>query len=85
MLAHALDRKLETSLDSLHSLREAVRAYAKHQKERGESLDTVMRGVSTVLMAIEDDRSRESASSSNRDPELARQLRAWCGEDFNAK
>ena len=85
MLAQALDRSLDTSLESLLSLREAVRSYTKHQKRKGESLDSVMRGVSSVLMEIEDDRSRESPSSANRDPQLARQLRAWCGEDFNAK
>lgn len=85
MLAQALDRSLDTSLDSLHALRKAVRIYTRNQKRRGETLDSVMRGVSSVLMEIEDDRTNGTPDSMNRDPDLARQLRAWCGHDYNEK
>lgn len=84
MLDAALDRSITTSLESLESLRAAVRTYALHQRNRGVSLDSVMRAVSSALMEAEDDRGRERHSSSIRDPSLARQLRAWCSEDYLA-
>lgn len=82
MLEEALDRSVETSLHSLASLRKAIRTYAHHQKRRGVTLDSVMRAVSNVLMELEDDRATELKPVRARDPELARQLRAWCGEDY---
>ena len=83
MLEAALDRSVSTSLDSFESLRTAVRAYARNQRNRGIPLDSVMRAVAAALMEIEDDRSREQGSHSVRDPNLARQLRAWCSEDYS--
>jgi len=83
MLEEALDRSVETSLHSLAALRKAIRTYAHHQKSRGVTLDSVMRAVSNVLMELEDDRALELNPVRARDPELARQLRAWCGEDYS--
>lgn len=84
MLEAALDRSVATSLDSFSTLRTAVRTYARHQRDRGIPLDSVMRAVSAALMEIEDDRGRGSDSGSVRDPNLARQLRAWCSDDYSA-
>lgn len=83
MLEAALDRSVATSLDSFSSLRTAVRTYARHQRDRGIPLDSVMRAVSAALMEIEDDRGT-AESESVRDPNLARQLRAWCSDDYSA-
>ena len=82
MLDAALDRSITTSLESLDSLRSAVRKYARQQRNRGVSLDSVMRAVASALMEAEDDRGRDMHASSIRDPNLARQLRAWCSEDY---
>ncbi len=83
VLALALDRAVGSSLDSLHTLRNSVRSYTAHQKARGVPLDGVMRAVSAVLMNVEDERSVEPGTEGRRDPELARQLRAWCSEDYS--
>lgn len=83
MLEEALDRSVKTSLASLESLRQAVRGYTRHQKTRGMTLDSVMRAVSGVLMEIEDDRATDLNPVPLRDPDLARQLRAWCSEDYS--
>ena len=82
-LAQALDRALGTSLDSLHQLRQSVRTYTGHQKSRGIPLDGVMMALSAVLMEVEDERRRGAELEGPRDPELARQLRAWCSEDYS--
>ena len=82
MLEEALDRSLETSLDSLAALRHSVRVYTQHQKSRGMTLDSVMRAISTSLMDVEDERRTELTPVPVRDPALARQLRAWCSEDY---
>jgi hypothetical protein len=82
LLANALDRSIDTSLTSLDELRIAVGNYTRHQKNRGMSLDSIMRALSTVLMQMEDDRVIEDQAPL-RDPKLARQLRAWCSEDFS--
>ena len=84
VLAHALDRAVGSSLESLSVLRTSVRSYTNHQKARGVPLDAVMRALSTVLMEVEDDRTSEGAVDFLRDPELARQIRAWCSEDYRA-
>ena len=81
-LAAALDRAVGTSLDSLHRLRQAVREYAQRQKNRGVPLDSVMRALSSVLMEAEDEKDGNGFADGARDPELARQIRAWCGEDY---
>lgn len=82
-LAAALDRALGTSLDSLHTLRRTVREYARRQKQRGVPLDSVMLALSSVLMEAEDDRQDgDGLADGARDPELARQIRAWCSEDY---
>jgi len=85
VLAQALDRALGTSLDSLHSLRQAVRSYTAHQKARGIPLDRVMVALSGVLMEAEDERVNGADTGGPRDPELARQLRAWCSEDYSRR
>ena len=82
VLAHALDRAIGSSLESLLVLRKCVQGYTSHQKARGVSLDSIMLALSSVLMEVEDERSREAAADVVRDPELARQLRAWCSSDY---
>jgi len=82
VLALALDRAVGSSLDSLLVLRKSVKGYATHQKARGVPLDDIMRALSTVLMEAEDERSANPDGNGQRDPELARQLRAWCSEDY---
>ena len=82
-LAEALDRAVGTSLQSLNVLRQSVREYARRQKNRGVPLDSVMRALSSVLMEAEDERKDgDGFADGARDPELARQIRAWCGEDY---
>ena len=81
LLGQALDRSVATSLASLESLREAVRAYTRNEKKRGIPLDGVMRRISAALMEMEDERSSGEVMSP-RDPKLARQLRAWCSEHY---
>ncbi|MEO8578458.1 MAG: hypothetical protein ABI556_17230 [Gemmatimonadales bacterium] len=82
VLAVALDRAVGSSLESLIVLRKSVKSYTAHQKSRGVELDHVMQALGTVLMETEDDRSRDSMIDVVRDPELARQLRAWCSADY---
>ena len=82
MLEQALDRSVETSLHSLTSLRKAIRDYTRQQRSRGMTLDGIMRAVSGALMEVEDDRGTKAEPAEMRDPELARQLRAWCSEDY---
>lgn len=81
LLAAALDRSVETSLTSLDLLREEVRSYTRRQKNRGMPLDSVMRAIATLLIEAEDDRALTNVTPT-RDPKLARQLRAWCSEDY---
>jgi hypothetical protein len=82
VLALALDRAVGSSLDSLLVLRTSVKGYATHQKARGVPLDDIMRALSTVLMEVEDERSADPDGNGHRDPELARQIRAWCSDDY---
>jgi len=81
-LAQALDRAVGTSLNSLDLLREAIRSYAMNQRARGVPLDHVMVAVGGVLMDAEDERIGKPGLSVSRDPDLARQLRAWCSEYY---
>lgn len=80
-LARALDRAAGSSLESFDTLRRSVRGYTSHQKARGVPLDGVMRALSAALMEVEDDRA-QTETNKLRDPELARQLRAWCSQDY---
>lgn len=88
VMSRALDRAVGTSLTSLHQLRQAVREYTLRQRQRGVPLDNIMLALSGVLMEVEDDRLDGDGNDAHgngdgaRDPELARQVRAWCGEDF---
>lgn len=84
VLSHALDRAAGSSLESLSLLRTSVRRYTTHQKARGVPLDGIMRSLSSALMQVEDERTSEGAADFLRDPELARQIRAWCSEDYIA-
>jgi hypothetical protein len=81
-LTHALDRALGTSLESLTVLRLAVRNYTQHQKNRGVTLDRVMVALGTALTDSEDEKG-DGTLPEVRDPELARQLRAWCSDDYS--
>ena len=84
-LAQALDRTVGTSMDSLQALRIAVRNYTVDQKAHGVALDRVMLALSSVLMQVEDERMWSPDEKGARDPELARQLRAWCSEEYALK
>jgi len=81
-LADALDRSLETSLGSMISLREAVRAYAIHSRRRGVPLDSVIRSAARMLSEAEEDRVTNVIPSPARDSELAKQLRQWCKDGY---
>ena len=83
LVASALDRSVETSLNSLHSLRDAVQAYTRNEKHKGASLDGVMRAIASLLIEAEDDRGSTNEPPT-RDPKLARQLRAWCSEHYTS-
>jgi hypothetical protein len=83
-VANALDRALGTSLDSLTALHHAVVNYTQHQKKRGVPLDRVMVALSTELSECEDEKSGIDLPSV-RDPELARQLRAWCSAAYSLR
>lgn len=82
VLSLALDRAVGSSLDSLLVLRKSVNGYTAHQKARAVPLDDIMRALSTLLMEVEDERSANPDAAERRDPELARQLRAWCSEGY---
>lgn len=82
-LARALERTLGTSLDSLHHLRDTVTGYAYRQGRRGVALDEIVVAVGGVLMTVEDDVMPGLIRAERRDPELARQVRAWCAEGYN--
>jgi hypothetical protein len=82
VLAVALNRTVGTSLDSLVALRQAVRNYTQHQKQRGVPLDRVMVALSAALLQAEDDQAGLDSPREFRDPDLARQLRAWCSADY---
>lgn len=84
VLTRALDRSVDTSLDSLVGLRHAVRNYTAHQKKRGVPLDRIMVALSSALIAAEDERANSDNPDGLRDPDLARQLRAWCSADYSA-
>jgi hypothetical protein len=82
-LTDALDRAVGTSLESLTVLRLAVKNYTQHQKKRGVPLDRVMVALGTALTDSEDEK-RDGGLPEKRDPELARQLRAWCSDDYSS-
>jgi hypothetical protein len=82
-LAKALERSIGTSMDSLHYLRDTVTSYAHRQGLRGVALDQVIVAVGRVLMDAEDDAMPDFIAAEPRDPELARQVRAWCVEGYN--
>ena len=84
VLALALDRAVGTSLESLVQLRHAVRNYTLHQKQRGVPLDRVMVALSAALIRTEDDKANLDRPHGLRDPDLARQLRAWCSADYSS-
>jgi len=84
-LTDALDRSLQTSLHSLSSLRHAVRSYTLHERNRGVSLENLLKEALTTLTDAEDDRGDLSNLAPVRDGELARQLQAWCREDFGRR
>ena len=83
-LTDALDRSMQTSLSSLVSLRLAVRSYTIHNRDRGVSMETLLKSALNVLTEAEDDRGAFTDSYPVRDSELARHLAAWCHEDFKA-
>jgi hypothetical protein len=82
-LTDALDRAVGTSLESLSVLRLAVKNYTQHQKKRGVTLDRVMVALGAALTDSEDEKGHGGLPEM-RDPELARQLRAWCSDDYSS-
>jgi hypothetical protein len=82
-LADALARGVGTSLDSLHHLRSSVINYARREEKRGVPVNDVIVAVGRLLMAAEDDVVPKTDGSSARDPDLARQVRAWCAEAYS--
>jgi hypothetical protein len=78
-LADALDRSLQTSLDSLDSLRAAVRIYTRDGQNNGLSVDSVCAAVLKALTEAEDGRGHPQSS---HDTDLARQIEQWCREGF---
>ncbi len=83
-LAGALDRRLQSSLNSLVSLRDAVRVYTIHERDRGVSLETIVKQALTTLTHAEDGRDGSSNGGTMRDSDLARHLETWCREDFGS-
>lgn len=81
-LAQALERTVGTSLDSLHNLRGLIIGYARRQHSHGVPLNDVIVSVGRLLMNAEDDAVPHPPASEARDPELARQVRAWCAEGY---
>jgi hypothetical protein len=81
-LANALERAVGTSLNSLHQLRGLVVGYARRQQEHGVPLNDVIVAVGRMLMTAEDDAAPRAPAALARDPELARQVRAWCAEGY---
>lgn len=81
-LSSALERALGTSLDSLHNLRGLVIGFARRQYAQGVPLNDVIVAVGRQLMSAEDDAVPRPGAAEARDPELARQLRAWCAEGY---
>jgi len=81
-LANALERAVGTSLDSLHHLRGFVIGYARRQQAHGVALNDVIVAVGRLLMTAEDDAVPHPPAAEARDPELARQVRAWCAEGY---
>jgi hypothetical protein len=81
-LADALERGVGTSLDSLHNLRGLVVGYARRQQAHGVPLNDVIVAVGRLLMTAEDDAVPHPPAIQARDPDLARQVRAWCAEGY---
>lgn len=81
-LAEALDRSLLTSIQSLSSLRLAVRAYTIHEKDLGVSLDKIVLQARAILSDVEDDRGDRLHNEPVRDGALAREVESWSRRDF---
>lgn len=69
-------------MTSLASLRNAVRVYTVHERDRGTSLDALLDHAVKALAAAEDERSDNANSGATPDLELLQQLEIWCREDF---
>lgn len=82
-LAEALERAVGTSVQSLHHLRSCVINYAKREQKRSIPVNDVIVAVGRLLMTAEDDIKSGTDGSEARDPELARQVRAWCAEAYS--
>jgi hypothetical protein len=81
-LSSALERAVGTSLNSLHQLRGLVIGYARRQHEHDVPLNDVIVAIGRLLMTAEDDAAPRPSAAPARDPELARQVRAWCAEGY---
>ena len=83
-LAEALERAVGTSVQSLHHLRSCVTNYARRERARDVPLNDVIVAVGRLLMDAEDE-VIPAEHGKARDPELARQVRAWCAEEYQPK
>jgi len=81
-LSAALDRSLLRSLNSLAALRSAVRNYTIHERNRGVSLEALVKQALTVLDEAEDGGRDGVESELKPDLELTRKLEIWCREAF---
>lgn len=81
-LEAALSRAVGTSIHSLAHLRECVVDYSRRQAEHRVPLNDVIVAVGRLLMTAEDDMTARDKGEATRDPELARQVRAWCAEGY---
>ena len=84
-LAEALERAVGTSVQTLHHLRSCVINYAKREERRGVPINDVIVAVGRLLMTAEDEAIPRPDGTEARDPELARQVRAWCSEAYSAR
>ena len=84
-LTRALSRVPGTTLGSLSDLRAAVHRFAERENRRGSPLADTILAVHRELMAAEDDVMAQFLATEPRDPDLARQVRAWCSEGYRKR
>lgn len=81
-LEDALSRAVGTSIHTLGHLRESVIDYSRRQAAHRVPLNDVIVAVGRLLMTAEDNVTARENGEVMRDPELARQIRAWCSQGY---
>jgi hypothetical protein len=84
-LADVLERAVGRSVATLAHLRVCVIDYSAQQSSRGVPLEDVSDSVERFLTTAEDDAATSENRRTQRDAELARQVRAWCDDGYNRK